>query len=123
KGAFLSHFTPSLMSAETLEAIFVQRGPLAQRTVELIRDSALTPAKHHSLLIGPRGIGKTHLVALIYHRLRGMSDLHDRLRIAWLREEEWGVGSFLDLLVRLLRAALAEHPDAAIEERVEALYK
>ena len=56
---FLSRFTPSLMQPETLEALFVQRHALAERIVELIRESIITPAKHHNLLIGPRGIGKS----------------------------------------------------------------
>ena len=61
KTTFLSRFTPSMMKQEDLEAIFVQREALARRMVELIRDSALTPSKHYTLLIGPRGIGKSHL--------------------------------------------------------------
>jgi len=123
KATFLSRFTPSMMTPEALEALFVQREKLAQRLVELIRESVLTPSKHHSLLIGPRGIGKTHLISLIYHRIRAMGGLSDHLLIAWLREEEWGVTSFQDLLMRLFRALLAEHADAAFAERVEALYK
>jgi tetratricopeptide (TPR) repeat protein len=120
---FLAHFTPSLMKPEDLEALLVQREPLAQHLVELIRESALTPSKHHTLLIGPRGIGKTHLIALIYYRIQKQEDLRDRLWIAWLREEEWGVGSFLDLLLRIFRALQAEYPDAISGERIEALYK
>ena len=122
KATFLSRFTPSMMKPEALEAIFVQREGLAGRMVELIRDSALTQSKHHTLLIGPRGIGKTHLVALVYHRVQAMEDLHDRLLIAWLREEEWGVTSFLDLLLRIFRALSAEYDDTALAEQVESLY-
>lgn len=121
KSAFLSRFTPSLMPAEALEAIFVQREREARRTVELVRESVLTANKSHTLFVGPRGIGKTHLVSLIYHRLRAMEDLRDRLLIAWLREEEWGVSSFLDVLQRILRA-LAED-DPAWEPRVAAIPK
>ena len=122
KSTFLSRFTPSLMTPEALEALFVQRETLAQRLIELIRDSTLTPSKHHALLIGPRGIGKTHLLALIYHRLQAMDDLQSRLLIAWLREEEWGVTSFLDLLLRIFRALQAENHDAALAEHIEGLY-
>lgn len=122
KATFLSRFTPSLMTPEALEAIFVQREALAQRIVELIRDSALTPSKHHTLLIGPRGIGKTHLIALVYHRICKMDDLRDHLLIAWLREEEWGITTFLDLLLRIFRALRAEHGDAVPVERIESLY-
>ena len=37
-----------------------------------------------------------------------MDDLGDRLLIAWLREEEWGITSFLDLLLRIFRALQEE---------------
>jgi tetratricopeptide (TPR) repeat protein len=110
------------MSHEALEAIFVQREPLIARLVALTRDSILTPTKHYTLLIGPRGIGKTHLIALLYHRLCAMPELHERMRLAWLREEEWGVTSFLDFLLRVFTALLAEYQDPDLAVQVEALY-
>lgn len=124
----VSRFTPSLMKHKDLEEIFVQRHKLAQNIVELIRDSALTPSKHHTLLIGPRGIGKTHLVSLVYYRIREMDDLGERLLIAWLREEEWGITSFLDLLLRIFRALQEESEGRGVKscvptERVESLYE
>jgi len=126
KSNFLSRFTPSLMTPETLEAIFVQRHDLANNLVELIRESVLTESKHHHLLTGMRGIGKTHLVALIYHRVSRMDDLRAEMRIAWLQEEEWGVTSFLDLLLRIFRALQKEYPEeynATLDNKVEALYE
>jgi tetratricopeptide (TPR) repeat protein len=125
KNTFISRFTPSLMSPETLEAILVQRHALAERLVELIRVSALTDNKHFQLLIGPRGIGKTHLVSLIYHRVAKMEDLRDKLLIAWLQEEEWGIASFLDLLRGIFRALAKEYPEvyqAELHDDVEKLY-
>ncbi|EGK87757.1 Tetratricopeptide TPR_1 repeat-containing protein [Microcoleus vaginatus FGP-2] len=113
------------MSPETLEAILVQRHALAERLVELIRVSALTNNKHFQLLIGPRGIGKTHLVSLIYHRVVKMEDLQEKLLIAWLQEEEWGIASFLDLLRGIFRAIAKEYPaayEAELHDDVEKLY-
>ena len=113
------------MSPETLEAILVQRHALAERLVKLIRVSALTDNKHFQLLIGPRGIGKTHLVSLIYHRVAKMEDLRDKLLIAWLQEEEWGIASFLDLLRGIFRAIAKEYPEvyqAELHNDVEKLY-
>ncbi|MEG4144703.1 tetratricopeptide repeat protein, partial [Microcoleus sp. Pol12B5] len=113
------------MAPETLEAILVQRHKLAERLVELIRVSALTDNKHFQLLIGPRGIGKTHLVSLIYHRVAKMKDLQDKLLIGWLREEEWGIASFLDLLRGIFRAIAKEDPEvyqAQLHDEVEKLY-
>jgi tetratricopeptide (TPR) repeat protein len=91
------------MSAELLEQTFVQREGLAERLTGLFIESALTDSKHHVLLVGPRGIGKSHLVSLVYHRLLNKADLKARLVIAFLPEDEWGVTSFLDLLLRILR--------------------
>ena len=109
----LSVFTPSTMSRATLEAIFVKREALAQRLVENIRDSATTGAKRHALLVGPRGMGKTHLVSLVYHRVRAEQELDARLRIAWMREEERGAPTFLHLLRRVLRVLADEYPNEA----------
>ncbi len=98
-----STFSPAGMPADLLEKTFVQRGRMAERLTQLFVESALTDSKHHVLLVGPRGIGKSHLVSLIYHRLLHKPELKDRLAIAYLREDEWGVTSFLDLLIRILR--------------------
>ena len=121
KDSFVARFTPSLLSAETLEAIFVKRQKLAARLVDLIRESALTDNKHYVLLVGPRGIGKTHLVSLVYHRVKADEEAADRLLVAWLREEEWGVSSFLDLLLRILRALHEEENDKELAAQCEKL--
>lgn len=120
---FVSHFNPNLMTPRALESVFVQRRQLAERTVELIRDSALTEAKHHSMFIGPRGFGKTHLMSLIYHRVRAMDDLDEHLVIAWLREEEWGVATLLDLFLRIIRTIVEEYPEQELEEGIEEIYE
>ncbi|WP_445637817.1 HTH arsR-type domain-containing protein [Nostoc sp. DSM 114161] len=126
KNTLLSRFTPSLMAPETLEAIFVQRHQLADYLVEVIRESALTANKHFRLLVGMRGIGKSHMIALIYHRVSKMDDLQDKLLIAWLREEEWGVTSFLELLLRIFRSLQEEYPaeyNEKLNQQVKALYQ
>ena len=114
------------MAPETLEAILVQRHQLANYLVDNIRESTLTDNKHYPLLIGPRGIGKTHLVSLIYHRVAKMEDLQDKLLIAWLREEEYGIASFLDLLIAILRAIGKEYSaeyQTELHDAVEGLYE
>ncbi len=123
KSAFLSRFTPSLMPPEALEGIFVQREPLAREIVDRLREAAFGGPAVRMLLFGPRGIGKTHLISLIYYRLRASADLRDRLLLAWLREEEFGVTSFLDLVLRILHALAGEHEDKPeFAGRVQALY-
>jgi tetratricopeptide (TPR) repeat protein len=125
-GMTVSRFTPSMMKHEDLESILVQRHQLAKQIVEQIRESAVTSSKHHRLIVGSRGMGKTYLVSLVYHRIRNLDDCKNHLLIAWLREEEWGVMSFLDLLLRIFRALKEEYGDQLfskdLAERLESLY-
>src|SRR5262249_7744953 len=64
--------------------------------------------KHHLLAVGPRGCGKSHLVALLVSRLRKDSAVRERVRIAWLPEDET-TPSFWKFLLRILRALNSEY--------------
>jgi tetratricopeptide (TPR) repeat protein/uncharacterized membrane protein len=106
----LSTFTPSTMSQETLEGMFVQREQLLQSIVQDLAAS-VDGAKQYLMLVGARGMGKTHFVSLAYHRLKQKLELKDRLLIAWLREEEYGVNSWLYLIIEILRSISQEGID------------
>ncbi len=97
---FIWRFTPSRTEPELLEAIFVQREPLLQDLLERVAESANTGSKHHVLLIGPRGFGKTHLITLLNYRLSKDPAMADRIRVAWLLEDET-ITSFVQLLKRI----------------------
>lgn len=116
-------FTPSLLPSEALEALFVQKEDLAERIVTLTFDSVATDAKYHFLLVGPRGIGKTHTVSLIYHRVKAKYPNPDQLLIAWLREDSWGIASFLDLLIQILQILQKEYGDKELRLRTEELFQ
>ena len=122
RAIYLSHFTPSLMTPETLEALLVLREPLLERCVDSVTDSLRTGGSHHTLFVGPRGIGKTHLIALLHHRLIRHQEVKDTALIAWMREEEWGVTSFFELVLRILRTLDASYPELEIAARTSALY-
>ncbi len=107
---FIWRFTPSRTDPELLEAIFVQRESLLIDVLERIKDSAQSGNKHHMLLVGPRGIGKTHFVALVYSRVRKDPELEGAVRIAWLNEDETTT-SFVQLLMRIYRALVQDYAD------------
>jgi len=123
KAMYLSHFTPSMMPPETLQAMLVQRGPLLQRTVDSVVHSVETTAKHHHLFVGPRGIGKTHLISLIHQRVSQNPAVQSKALIAWMREEEWGVTSFMELVLRILRTLDQAYPELGIDAQTQALYE
>jgi tetratricopeptide (TPR) repeat protein len=108
----LSTFTPSTMPQATLEGMFVQREQLLQSIVEDLAAS-IDSTKQYLMLVGARGMGKTHFVSLAYHRLKQKPELQDRLLIAWLREEEYGVNSWLYLIIEILRSLSQEGIDTA----------
>jgi tetratricopeptide (TPR) repeat protein len=114
KQALLSNFTPSIMAPQVLEDILVQRHELVADLVDRIIISITTENKHFPLLIGARGMGKTHLVSIVYNRIQQREDLRDRVIIGWLREEEWGISSWLDLVVRIFRSIGEEYPDMEV---------
>ncbi|KXX65667.1 AAA family ATPase [Marichromatium gracile] len=116
---FHSSFTPSLSEPSTLEALFVVRERLAQRLMRNIGESVTTANKHQQLLIGPRGIGKTHLIALLNHRLRADTGLAAQLRIAWLPEDPYITG-YTTLLALILRQLRQDETDLAwLEARLD----
>ncbi|MCP4549723.1 MAG: tetratricopeptide repeat protein, partial [bacterium] len=100
----ISRFSPGNCSPELLEATLVGRHDLVGRMEKSVLDSAETGAGHHWLLIGPRGTGKTHLLAVLHNRIDANEAVRSRFAIAYMKEEERGVASFLDVLVRILRA-------------------
>jgi tetratricopeptide (TPR) repeat protein len=120
-GAFLSVFTPSRTPPEDLEAITVQRQALIEDAVARVRESAMTGNKHHLLFVGPRGTGKTHLVTLLVHRLGQDRALDERLRIAWLNEDETST-SLLELLRRIYEALARRYPEEFAASALEPLF-
>ena len=109
-----SRYSPGNMDRESLEALFVGRDDVMQDVLSRIMKSTRSAHKHYVLLVGPRGSGKTHLLALAYHLLMDRIDsanVRDRVVVALLNEEEWGVASFLDLVVRILIALASQAPE------------
>ena len=118
-----SRYSPGNMDRQSLEALFVGRGDDMEDVLSRVTTSIRSPEKHYILLVGPRGSGKTHFLALAYHRLMDRvdaADARDSVAVALLNEEEWGVASFLDLVVRILRSLVEEAPD--LDTEIAAIY-
>jgi DNA-binding transcriptional ArsR family regulator len=117
---FISHFSPQWTDPKYLEEILVQRGDLLAESVASVRNSVLTDQRRHLLFIGPRGAGKTHLVTLIQHRLSQDAALTDRMRVAWLNEDETAT-SFLRLLIAIYRSLSERYPKEFPAETISKL--
>lgn len=117
----ISRFTPSRTPPDVLEAIFVQRHDLLADTLERLQESVNGAGKHHFLFIGPRGSGKSHLIALIARRLGQDAELCHRMCMAWLDEDETTT-SYVDLLLRIHRALSQAYPGDFADEAIDAVY-
>ena len=115
----ISRFTPSTMPEDLLERLFVVRKPVLESLMKRVGDLGATPSPHHTLLVGPRGAGKTHLISLVYHRAknRAGTDGGKPLRIAWLPEDPWTIVSYARLLAAILERV---SPDTGVKSADEA---
>jgi tetratricopeptide (TPR) repeat protein/DNA-binding MarR family transcriptional regulator len=109
-GTTLSRFTPSVMPHELLERLFVARERTLEAILASVDAAASGPERNHTLLVGPRGAGKTHLVSLAYHRINERRRAGATLQVAWLPEDPWTIASY-----RRLLTAVAERLEPALD--------
>lgn len=106
-------YRPSMSSRFRREQLTVGRDAILLDTIDHLRSAADRKSKHHFLFLGPRGIGKSHLLAVIEDRIAADPRLATRLVVARFPEESVRTLSFADLLkqlVSILATNLAEEP-------------
>ena len=96
-------FTPSAMTAEELEAVTVGRDALFDRLTHRITSAARDGSRPHTLLVSPRGGGKTHTLHSTVRRSLADTDTANRVLPVLLPEDGFALGSYLDLLVEVAR--------------------
>lgn len=115
----LLKFTPSAQEPEVLEAITVQRESLIAKLVDVALDTS--GGARHQLLIGSRGMGKTHILTLVASRVRAQAAA-DSLTLAWLEEDPWGVGSYEKFLAAIVSQVAAERSDPELAAKADELH-
>lgn len=95
-------FTPTAQEGTDLDAMTVGRGALIARLVERLRLAATTGTRAHTLVVGPAGSGKTHVLAVALYRALREPDTAGRLAVCWIPEDSLAIGSYTDLLVELI---------------------
>ncbi|NIA10735.1 MAG: tetratricopeptide repeat protein [Nitrospiraceae bacterium] len=124
----LFKFTPALEDPHSLKAVSVGRNHELKRLLQAIGEGARRKGNQHFLLVGPRGIGKTHLLLLIYHSVKGTiswNDLSRNLSSSWIpvlfAEEEYRITSLGDLLLEVLIRLKEEAPDEQLLQLIARL--
>lgn len=115
----LLKFTPSAQDPAILEAITVQREPLVATLVEHARN--VRGGRRHRLLVGPRGIGKTHVLSLVASRVADGGERADAPVIAWLVEDPWAIRTYDKFLAAIGASIAKATDDAELAARATAL--
>lgn len=120
--AELYKWTPALERPEDLQRLLVGRESLLKRLLQAIADAAEQWSPQHFLLIGPRGIGKTHLLLLLYHSVKGtikwdesFQNLSKSCEPILFSEEQYGIGSLAELLIGILKQLKEHTPNEKLE--------
>lgn len=118
----LHPFTPGRELPAELDSRTVGRDDLLAVLGERLTSAATSGNRPHTLLVGPPGSGKTHLLEVALHRARLIPDLQDRLAVARISEDAIGVARFIDLLSETGSALGVDAPQSrdpiAWEERL-----
>jgi tetratricopeptide (TPR) repeat protein len=98
---FLS-FGAKSVKPEILEKLLVGRQKTVDMLTQQATDIAESGANAQLMLIGNRGMGKTHVLRVLYHRIQPL--IQDRkIVVAYFVEEAYDVASYLDFLVRIIK--------------------
>jgi len=93
-------YSPENMSEDILRKLFVGREKLLESLVKEIENAAKNMTPRFYLIIGPRGIGKSHFLTLLYYEIEHkLSSLLIPVKMA---EEEYSVYRASDLFLRIL---------------------
>lgn len=96
----LYRYSPENMSQEILRKLFVGREKLLKSMVKEIENAARKKTPRFMLIVGPRGIGKSHFLVLLFHEIN--NKFGSFLIPIKLREEEYSVYRASDLFLRIL---------------------
>ncbi len=94
-------YRSGVTSPERLRHTTVAREHVLDNTIASLRGSIRRKSKSHLLFIGPRGIGKTHLLSCIEDAVRSDAALREGIVVARFPEESNRILSFADFLIGL----------------------
>ena len=106
-------YRSGVTSAERLRHTSVARQHLLGNAIESLRGSVGRKSKNHLLFIGPRGIGKTHLLSCIEDAVQSDEALGASVMVVRFPEESNRTLSFADFLIGMcgiLKDVLEDEP-------------
>lgn len=97
-------FTPSALAADELDAVTVGRTTTFDTLVDRIKGAAREGSRPHTLIVAPRGAGKTHTLRVAVHRGLADPDTAKSILPVFIPEDSLAIGSYIDLLAEIARS-------------------
>lgn len=107
-------FTPRREPSEKLKARTVGRERQLTALARTLRSAATSGNRNHTLLIGPRGSGKSHLIAVALGEIAADETLSSRLTVVEIPEDTVGFVSVRRITDHLYLKVTGQQPDPAM---------
>lgn len=119
-GPVVRKFNPGMLQGDDeIVRQFVVRKNELEALLDVLRGNITSPSCQHTLVIGPRGRGKTMLLARVAAKIRMAKDLSRTFVPVRLMEESYEVFSlgdfWLEVLFHLAMEVESQHPDLSVE--------
>lgn len=117
-------YNPTIEEPDDLKKTLVARGPILNNLLRKIRSSSSDRGLKHYLIVGPRGIGKTHLLLVLHYTVKGCYKEKSLVK-SWIsiktNEEEYRITALSDLLLRVLEELKEEEGSDEVDSILERL--
>ena len=91
------------INPEILEKLLIGRTKATEYIFDAVKSIAEYKNNQQILVIGQRGMGKTHLLKTLHHRIQNYIN-DNKIVVAYFSEEEYGVSDYLDFLIRIINS-------------------
>ena len=95
-------FNPGVDDSETLKAVVVERDCDLESILGRLEVTPVDGTSRNFMIVGPRGMGKTHFLLLIYHSIKERENLKKKYVSLKFSEEEYSIDSLAYFFLRIL---------------------
>jgi len=118
----LLSFSANTVAPEILEKTLIGRKEVVNQVEQELLEKIIPSQTYQSLLIAPRGSGKTHITKVLHHRLKKNKQLDDKILVAYMNEDERGIANFSDFIRHILQSFI-KHQEGNYTSLTDLIYE
>lgn len=118
----LLSFSANTLSPELLEQTLVGRKEILNQIEKELIEKVSKGHTYQSLLIAPRGSGKTHMTTALRYRIIQNKAIRKKILVAYMNEDERGIANFSDFIRHILQSFI-KHKEGDFEKLNDLIYE